>query len=120
MMHECPRCKFVQPKDQYCANCGLDISTYTPARPSLAKRLASSTALQIVLVVLAVVVAGALIFFSQKEKLAAHLRAAPQTVNTDMPVEATAPTLNEVETTPSADAEELAAVGSVADARAAG
>lgn len=27
-MYECPKCNFLQPKDKYCANCGVDIDKY--------------------------------------------------------------------------------------------
>src|SRR5579871_4315876 len=28
MMMDCPRCGFSQPKDRYCANCGLDVEHF--------------------------------------------------------------------------------------------
>ena len=30
MMMKCPKCGFSQPKDQYCANCGVDVGIYRP------------------------------------------------------------------------------------------
>ena len=32
MIQDCPRCGFVQPKDRYCASCGLDIESYRPQK----------------------------------------------------------------------------------------
>lgn len=34
-MISCPKCHFQQPKDQYCAKCGVDMGNYKPPRPSL-------------------------------------------------------------------------------------
>lgn len=76
MMHECPKCGFVQPKDKYCANCGLDIESYKPAPDSLFVRLAKNTGLQIALVVLIIIGMAIVIFISQRERIAQHLSGA--------------------------------------------
>ena len=47
MMVECPKCGFVQPKDRYCANCGVDIEHFTPKSPPLFSRLIKNTSFQI-------------------------------------------------------------------------
>lgn len=40
MLVNCPRCGFSQPKDQYCAQCGIDMQSYKPKeKPFLAKTL---------------------------------------------------------------------------------
>lgn len=51
MLINCPRCGFSQPKDQYCASCGINMETFVPQKVSLIKRLLSSTLLQVFLVV---------------------------------------------------------------------
>lgn len=39
MLIECPKCGFSQPKDQYCANCGVDMHSFKPSRPPIFKRI---------------------------------------------------------------------------------
>lgn len=34
MLVNCPRCGFTQPKDKYCAQCGVDTETFKPPQPS--------------------------------------------------------------------------------------
>ncbi len=53
---KCPRCGFTQPRDQYCAQCGLDISNYKPPKLSLFDRLTRNPLLQLAFV-------GLIIFF---------------------------------------------------------
>lgn len=38
-MMKCPRCGFTQPRDQYCAQCGVDISSYKPPQLPLFDRI---------------------------------------------------------------------------------
>lgn len=46
----CPKCGFTQPQDQYCARCGVDITTYkAPAQP-LMKQIVGSLLFQLMLV----------------------------------------------------------------------
>jgi len=73
MMHECPKCGFVQPKDRYCANCGLDIDLYKPEPEPLTKKLLNNTSAQIFVVIAIVVAIGASIYISQKEQLEKQL-----------------------------------------------
>ena len=37
-MVRCPKCSFVQPEDQFCANCGIDMLNYKPEAPPLVVR----------------------------------------------------------------------------------
>lgn len=54
MLINCPRCGFQQPKDKYCAHCGVDMETFKPATPSVWKKLASNPLLQLsVLIIVA-------------------------------------------------------------------
>lgn len=34
MLINCPKCNFSQPKDRYCASCGIDMDTFRPTPPS--------------------------------------------------------------------------------------
>jgi hypothetical protein len=57
MIH-CPKCNFRQPKDQYCANCGIDITAFKPVAPSKAKNLFSSGQFQFFILFLASAIAA--------------------------------------------------------------
>ncbi len=41
-MGTCPKCGFVQPKDRYCANCGVDTESYRPPPPSFGMQILQS------------------------------------------------------------------------------
>ncbi len=41
-MIDCPKCKFRQPKDQYCANCGIDMVAYKSTSPEKSKSIFSN------------------------------------------------------------------------------
>lgn len=47
MLINCPRCGFQQPKDKYCAQCGVDMETFKPATPPAWKRLLGNPLLQL-------------------------------------------------------------------------
>lgn len=55
-MMKCPRCGFTQPRDQYCAQCGLDISNYKPPKKSLFDQITQNPLAQLIFV-------GLIIFF---------------------------------------------------------
>jgi hypothetical protein len=42
MLVNCPKCQFSQPKDKYCANCGIDIDNFKPNKASNRQRLFSN------------------------------------------------------------------------------
>lgn len=42
MLVNCPKCGFSQPQDRFCAKCGVDMSSFRPASPSIGKRLLGS------------------------------------------------------------------------------
>ena len=52
MLINCPRCNFSQPKDQYCASCGVNIDLFIPVRISLRNRLFSNNLFQAFIVIL--------------------------------------------------------------------
>lgn len=47
MMVNCPKCGFSQPRDLYCARCGVDMTAYRPIEKPLIVQLARSTMFQI-------------------------------------------------------------------------
>lgn len=42
MLVKCPKCGFDQPKDTYCANCGIEMDTYRPTKPPFWKTVVKS------------------------------------------------------------------------------
>lgn len=52
MLINCPRCGFSQPKDQYCASCGVNIETYVPRKTSVWNKVFSGTLSQVSLVII--------------------------------------------------------------------
>jgi hypothetical protein len=71
MMMSCPKCGFTQPKDQYCAKCGVDMLAYKPAEPPLSRKLLSNWLVQIA--ILTVVLSSAYAFFSNRYQQAGRL-----------------------------------------------
>lgn len=47
MMVNCPKCGFAQPKDQFCAKCGVDMVAFRPPEQPLSKKLLSSWIFQV-------------------------------------------------------------------------
>ncbi|GEM_PF-1391545 len=58
MLINCPRCGFQQPKDKYCAQCGVDIESFRPVTPPLWKRFFSSSLTQASVLSLAAIGVG--------------------------------------------------------------
>ncbi len=52
MLINCPRCGFQQPKDQYCAQCGVDMDAFKPVVPPLWKRVFGNHLVQLGLLLL--------------------------------------------------------------------
>lgn len=77
MLVNCPKCGFSQPKDQYCANCGVDMQQFKPKAPSLLVRTVTSPLS--FLLVASLVAAGSWYFIQQKQlvlqKLTSNLNA---------------------------------------------
>ena len=80
MMHECPKCGFVQPQDQYCANCGLDIDNYKPAPTTLLQKLGKNTVLQLSILVAVVLALTTYVFLKQREAIEKHFAISPQSI----------------------------------------
>lgn len=68
MLINCPRCGFSQPKDQYCAQCGVDMQSYKPKTPPLYQRLIGNAGVQIGALVVAALVIGNSIIKKQEPK----------------------------------------------------
>lgn len=67
MLINCPRCGFQQPKDKYCAQCGVDIESFRPVAPPLWKRFLSSSLTQVS--VLSLAAAGVGFYFYKNAAL---------------------------------------------------
>ena len=65
MMQECPRCGFSQPKDRYCANCGLDIVHFHPAPEAAWKKVVANTAFQVSCVIGLISIMISTLYFKQ-------------------------------------------------------
>lgn len=52
MLINCPRCGFSQPKDKYCAQCGVDMETFKPREVPLFKRLITHPASFVIVIFL--------------------------------------------------------------------
>jgi hypothetical protein len=65
MMMDCPRCGFNQPKDRFCANCGLDIEQYNPKPKALWLRTLQNSNLHLGLIAVLIVAAAGYIFYSR-------------------------------------------------------
>lgn len=49
MLVKCPKCGFDQPKDTYCASCGVEMDTYKPVSPPLWKKVVRSPLFSLVI-----------------------------------------------------------------------
>lgn len=76
MIIDCPRCGFSQPKDRYCANCGLDIDHFKPVPEPKLKALAQNTFVQITLVAIVVIALASGIYTAQQKAIKSQLEAA--------------------------------------------
>lgn len=69
MMMVCPRCGFSQPADRFCAQCGLDVSTYHPQTKPLWLRFLQNPTLHLSLIAIVIVFTIGYIFYSRSELL---------------------------------------------------
>ena len=60
MMQKCPKCGFIQPKDHYCAECGLNIDEYKPTAPAWHRRIAAKPLVLIAFICFGALLAGVL------------------------------------------------------------
>lgn len=69
MLIKCPRCGFQQPKDKYCAQCGVDMETFKPAQAPLWKRTLGNPLLQLGAVFIVAGIAGFFIYQRGQDNL---------------------------------------------------
>lgn len=74
MLVNCPKCGFTQPKDQYCAQCGVDMHAYRPPEVPLLRRLISNPMLQLGLVLLMAAGGGYSIYRQRQADLEDRVR----------------------------------------------
>lgn len=67
MLIKCPKCGFSQPKDQYCARCGVDIEAYKPQTESAFTKIFLSPIFQIGLIL--AIIASATTFVMNRSHL---------------------------------------------------
>ena len=66
MLMNCPRCGFSQPKDQYCAQCGVDMYSFKPQKKPIMNQIFGNAGVQIALLLITAVLVGQYIFHSQE------------------------------------------------------
>ena len=75
MMMDCPRCGFAQPKDRYCAKCGLDLEHYVSKPKPLLLRIVQNSTLHLSLIGLVILLLAGYIFSTQRELLSRRVEA---------------------------------------------
>jgi hypothetical protein len=66
MLINCPKCGFSQPKDRYCANCGVDMENYRPKSEPILKKILGNPFLHVAIVF--ILVFSAILFIQQKRR----------------------------------------------------
>lgn len=66
MLITCPKCGFSQPKDQYCAQCGVDMNSFRPPEKSIFQKAAENLTVQLMFIFL--LGASAIYFIMQDHK----------------------------------------------------
>src|SRR5580658_10425397 len=84
MMQTCPKCGFVQPEDQYCAQCGCNIANFKPVQAPFLKRTLGNPSLQIGAIVVVILAITLAIFLSQKNRIEQRLAEAIPHVKAQM------------------------------------
>ena len=62
MITKCPKCGFSQPKDKFCANCGVDIELFEPQKSPLHKQIFKNTTVQIITLMVLIATAMSIIY----------------------------------------------------------
>lgn len=65
MMMECPRCGFTQPKDRYCASCGLDVDSFVVKPQPVLLRILQNPNFHLSLIGILIVLVVGYIFYTQ-------------------------------------------------------
>lgn len=74
MLVKCPRCGFSQPQDKYCAQCGVDMETFTPPRTSVVKRYIKDPLLYLAVALVVVGISIFTLYRNDKSDLAQRVR----------------------------------------------
>lgn len=69
MLINCPRCGFQQPKDKYCAQCGVDMESFKPAAPPAWKTFFGSPITQLTLLILIASAVGMTLYQKGQQNL---------------------------------------------------
>ncbi len=68
MLINCLRCGFSQPKDQYCAQCGVDMQSYKPKAEPILKKILQSGIFQIIVLLTIAVLIGQYIIRGDRQQ----------------------------------------------------
>ncbi|MBX3039168.1 MAG: hypothetical protein KF789_00500 [Bdellovibrionaceae bacterium] len=74
MLVNCPRCGFTQPKDQYCAQCGVDMLAFRPPALPVWKKISGNPVIQLGLVLLIAAGGGYSIYRQRQSDLHERVR----------------------------------------------
>ena len=72
-MIDCPRCGFSQPKDRYCANCGLDIDSFQPIPKPITERVWKDSRLQVFLFFVLLISTISILYVKNKELIQSQI-----------------------------------------------
>lgn len=92
MLINCPKCGFSQPKDRYCASCGVDMDNFRPTAPPAWKKVVSNPFLHVGFIFILVFVSILFIRKQQRDELRArveYLKGGPVLVERQQAVAAT-------------------------------
>ncbi|MBC87024.1 MAG: hypothetical protein CL677_07570 [Bdellovibrionaceae bacterium] len=67
MMVQCQKCGFSQPKDRFCANCGIDMDAYEPPEKTISEEVKSNRTIHFIVVLILLLIGGGL-FYKQIQK----------------------------------------------------
>ncbi len=73
MLINCPKCGFSQPKDRYCASCGVDMKNFKPIEPAVWKKVLANPFFHVSLIFVLVAVAVVFVRKQQQEDLKARV-----------------------------------------------
>jgi len=85
MLIKCPKCGFVQPSDQFCARCGIDVHLFQQKPAPLIQRIIGHPAFWAGLFILVVIGTFGYLKYEKQSELAqrrVYLKKGPQFVNT--------------------------------------
>ena len=110
-MINCPRCGFSQPKDKYCAQCGLDIETYRAPEVPLFKQVFGHPLFQISAVLLIALTSGIFVYRHNREEIQERVSFFRQGIQYNRSMKSSLPPPNETATEGQAVTDEAAVPG---------